>query len=245
MSKFAVLIMAAGQSTRFGDKHFKKPFVALEDRAVWIHSAERFLAREDVVQVLVVISEEDEEEFKRRFGANLAFMNIQYTTGGVERSDSVKAGLAKLSAEATHVAVHDAARPCLADGEIDKVFEAAVKHDAAILATPVASTLKRVEGSIIVETVPRESLWAAQTPQVFTVELLGEAHNQASSGPVTDDAQLVEQLGKSVHIVEGSEMNIKITRKSDLSFASAILKGRPRPKPDGFAHPFADDDLWR
>ncbi len=245
MSKFSVLIMAAGQSSRFGDKHFKKPFVALEDRAVWIHSAERFLAREDVIQVLVVISSDDEEEFKRRFGANLAFMNVQYTTGGAERSDSVKSGLAKISAEATHVAVHDAARPCVSDLDIEAVFAAAMKHDAAILATPVASTLKRVEDSKIVETVPRQALWAAQTPQVFTVDLLNQAHNQSNSGPVTDDAQLVESLGKPVYVVEGSEMNIKITRKSDLSFASAILKGRPRPKPDGIAHPFADDDLWR
>ena len=115
---------------------------------------------------------------------------------------------------------------------------------AAILATPVASTLKRAEGKKIVETVARDSLWQAQTPQVFSRELIARAYASASSTS-TDDAQLVEQLGEPVALVEGKPTNLKITTKADLKLAEMILKARPRPKPEGVSHPFADDDLWR
>lgn len=246
MSKFAVLVMAAGKSTRFGDPHYKKPFASLDGRAVWLHAVERFMNRDDVCQTIVVIAPEDREEFQRKFGANLAFMDIDLCEGGAERSDSVRAGLAKVSDQATHVAVHDAARPCVRDKEIDAVFAAAVEHRAATLATPVAATLKRVdEQSQIVETVPREALWAAQTPQVFERSLIERAHESAGDEPVTDDAQLVERLGEKVAVVEGSPQNLKITTQDDLKLAEMILGARPRPKPDKAAHPFEDDDLWR
>lgn len=262
MNKFAVLLLAAGKSTRFGDKEIKKPFAALEDRAVWLHSVERFLNRDDVAQVILVIAPEDKEDFQRKFGANLLFMNVQCTVGGEERSDSVKAGLEKVSVDATHVAVHDAARPCVSDDEIDRLFAAAIEHEAAILATPVASTLKLVKESAsagqpndckeVDKTISRENVWAAQTPQAFEVELLRKAHSAASDQPATDDAQLIERLKKSVAIVEGSSMNLKITTKDDLKLASAILRGRhgslsgskSTSKPEVVSDPFADDDLW-
>lgn len=257
MSKFAVLLLAAGKSSRFGDEDQKKPYATLEDRAVWLHSVERFLSREDVVQVILIIAPEDKEDFQRKFGANLLFMNVQCTIGGEERSDSVKAGLEKVSEEATHVAVHDAARPCVSNDEVDRVFAAALEHKAAILATPVAATLKRVKesesgASEVEKTISREKVWAALTPQAFEVELLKSAHSATYDEPVTDDAELVERLGKPVAIVKGSAMNLKITTKEDLKLASAILRGRhgalsgsqSKSKPEVAADPFADDDLW-
>ena len=245
MNRFAALVMAAGRSTRFADPNYKKPMAQLDGRAVWLHSVERFTSREDVCQTIVVIAPEDREEFQRKFGANLAFMNVELCEGGAERADSVRAGLAKVSDGATHVAVHDAARPLVTDEEIDAVFEAAVEHRAAILASPITATLKRVEDDRVTATESRDGLWAAQTPQVFELGLLRRAHQEGADTPATDDAQLVECLGESVVIVEGSAENLKITTRDDLRLAAAILAARPEKKPTRGTNPFADDDLWR
>ena len=128
VAKFAVIIPAAGASSRFNDPHYKKPFAPLADRAVWLHSAEKFLHRKDVVQLILVISPEDREYFDFKFSSNVAILGIDVVTGGKERADSVENALAKLKPEAEYVAVHDAARPCLADEWITKIFEAAERR---------------------------------------------------------------------------------------------------------------------
>ena len=140
---FAVILPAAGKSSRFRDQHYKKPFVPLEDRPVWLHAAEKFANRSDVKQTLLVISPEDREAFQAKMGANVAMLGIEVVEGGQERYDSVAAALARVQPEIDYVAVHDAARPCLADEWIDAVFAAATKTGAAILATPISGTLKR------------------------------------------------------------------------------------------------------
>src|SRR3954453_9858373 len=133
MGKFAVILPAAGRSSRFQEKE-KKPFATLDGRAVWLRSAELFIARDDVVQCLVVINPDDDELFRRRYGANIAFMNVQLVHGGAERFDSVANALAQLKPEAEFVAVHDAVRPCLTDELISAVFGRAEKTGAALLA---------------------------------------------------------------------------------------------------------------
>jgi 2-C-methyl-D-erythritol 4-phosphate cytidylyltransferase len=247
MASYAVILPAAGRSTRFRDPNYKKPFANLGGRAVWLHSAERFLNRKDVKQVIVVVAEEDREEFGRKFGANLAIMGVEVCNGGAERTDSIQNALAKVRDDVDFVAIHDAARPCTADKLIDQVFAAAEQHGAAILAIPVAATLKRAvpgKPAMIAETVDRAGLWEAQTPQVFRRELINKAY-AARTAALTDDAQLVERLGTPVALVEGSAMNLKITTKDDLRLAEQILKVLPKAKPEGFSHPFAGDDLWR
>lgn len=249
MSRFAVLILAAGRSTRFGDDTLKKPFVTLQGRPVWMHSVERFRGRADVCQVVVVVSPGDLTDFREKHGAALLFQNVEVCQGGAERSDSVRLGLAAIGEEATHVAVHDAARPCVTTDEIDRVFAAAIDSKAAILATPVVATLKRAsngEPPVIAETVPRAGLWAAQTPQAFERSLLAKAHESGGATAVTDDAQLVEQLGEPVRLVEGAPTNLKITTQADLALAAAILAAREPAKPAKKpGHPFEDDELWR
>jgi 2-C-methyl-D-erythritol 4-phosphate cytidylyltransferase len=243
---FAVILPAAGKSSRFRDQHYKKPFVPLENRPVWLHAAEKFTNRSDVKQTLLVISPEDREAFQSKIGANAALLGIEIVDGGAERADSVASALARVQSDIDFVAVHDAARPCLADEWIEAVFTAAVKSGAAILAAPVSGTLKRVAGDkTIVETVSREGLWEAQTPQVFRRQLLVDAYARRGTLPATDDAQLVERLGQKVTVVPSSTMNLKITTKEDLRLAAAILKALPKPKLLGPAHPFADDDLWK
>jgi 2-C-methyl-D-erythritol 4-phosphate cytidylyltransferase len=244
--KFAVILPAAGKSSRFHDKNYKKPFAPLDGRAVWIHSAERFLNRADVVQTILVIAKEDREYFNFKFQSNVAILGIEVVEGGAERAESVENALARVKPAADFVCVHDAARPCLAEAWVDKIFAAAVETGAAILAIPVAGTLKRVSADKrIEETVARSGLWEAQTPQVFRRELLLDAYARRGGFNATDDAQLVERLGKPVAVVLGSLLNLKITTREDLRLAEAALKALPKPKTLGPLHPFADDDMWR
>jgi 2-C-methyl-D-erythritol 4-phosphate cytidylyltransferase len=246
MPNFSVILPAAGKSSRFKDKHYKKPFANLAGRAVWIHAAEKFLNRDDCTQMILVIGADDREQFDMKFAANTAIMGITVVEGGQQRADSIENALAKVSQDADFVVVHDAARPCLAALWIDRVFEAAEKTGAAMLATPVSGTLKRVSRERVVEeTLPRQDVWEAQTPQVFRRELLVEAYAKREGMAATDDAQLVERLGQPVSIVMGSPLNLKITTKEDLRLAELALKVLPKPKLDGPAHPFAGDDMWR
>lgn len=248
MPKFAVILPAAGRSQRFGDQNYKKPFAPLAGRAMWLHTAEKFVQREDVCQTILVIAEEDRESFHAKFGANLPFLDIDVAIGGAERSDSVAAALETLGPEAEFVAIHDAARPCVDEKSIDQVFAAAVKSGAALLASPITATLKRAQAGEpprVAETIPRAGLWAAETPQVFARELIVRAYAQRGGKLATDDAQLVERLGHSVTLVEDSPLNIKITTRRDMKLAEMIIKSAPPKKPDAFSHPFAGDDLWR
>jgi 2-C-methyl-D-erythritol 4-phosphate cytidylyltransferase len=243
--KFAVILAAAGKSSRFKDQNYKKPFVPLAGRPVWLHSVDKFLARKDVAQLIVVISPEDRENFLQKFGANVAILGFDLVDGGFERADSIQKALEHVKPEIDFVAVHDAARPCIADQWISEVFAAAEKSGAAILATPVRGTLKRVANQTISETVSRDGLWEAQTPQVFKRDLLLKAYAQRGGFVATDDAQLVEKLGHKIMIVPGSPINLKITSREDLRLAEHALKALPKPKFDGPVHPFANDDMWR
>jgi 2-C-methyl-D-erythritol 4-phosphate cytidylyltransferase len=246
VAKFAVILAAAGKGSRFKDKSYKKPFAPLANRPVWLHSAERFLAREDVKQLVLLISVEDRDYFDFKFSANTAILGIDVVDGGAERADSIERALGRVKPDMDFIAVHDAARPCLANEWITSVFEAAEKSGAAILAVPVSGTLKRVAADhTVAETIPRESLWEAQTPQVFRRQLLLEAYAKRGDFRATDDAQLVERIGHPVTVVLGSSINLKITTREDLRLAEQALSALPKPKFRGPAHPFADDDMWR
>jgi 2-C-methyl-D-erythritol 4-phosphate cytidylyltransferase len=246
MSKFAVILPAAGRSSRFRDKNYKKPYAPLANRAVWLHSAERFINRPDVVQTILVISADDRDYFNFKFSSNVAILGIEVVLGGAERADSVEAALARVKPDAEYVCIHDAARPCLADEWVDRIFEAGVKTGAAIFAIPIAGTIKRVGSeNLITETVPRQGLWEAQTPQVFRRDWLLEAYARRQGFQPTDEAQMLERVGRKVTVVPGSPINLKIATKEDLRLAEQALKALPKPRLDGPLHPFAGDDLWR
>jgi 2-C-methyl-D-erythritol 4-phosphate cytidylyltransferase len=200
-----------------------------------------------VAESLLIIAADDEERFRTRYAANLAFMNVKLVHGGRERFESVTNGLAKMSASGVFVAIHDAVRPCVTTEQIDAVFTAAKQHGAAILAARLTDTLKRVEGQCIRETPSRENLWLAQTPQVFRRDVIETAYaRRASLGDaITDDAQLVEAIGIKIAVVEGTSTNIKITTKDDLALAAAILTSRPAPKEKRPFHPFAEEEMWK
>ncbi|MCA9192459.1 MAG: 2-C-methyl-D-erythritol 4-phosphate cytidylyltransferase [Planctomycetales bacterium] len=230
MDKFAVILAAAGSSTRFADPFVKKVFTLLGNKPIWMYSAEVFAKRRDVEQLILVIHPDDKELFNEKFAGSAAMLGIQAVLGGKERADSVLNGLREVRPELSMVAVHDAARPCVSDIWIDAVFAAGQKFGAAILATPCHATVKKSNSAQQIEqTLPRENLWLAQTPQVFRTQLLLTAYQQhAQPSAATDEASLVEAMGHPVHLVESSPLNIKVTSKADLKFAEAALKVLPK-----------------
>ncbi len=245
---FAVIVPAAGKSTRFGGRE-KKPFVSLDGRPIWLRTAEMFWKRDDVKKVYLVIAPNDRDEFRSRFGHLLAFANAEVVSGGEERFESVANALALIPDSVQYIAIHDAVRPLTPHSLIDLVFATAKKHGAAMLAMPVADTLKHVDAATdrITRTVPREGLWMAQTPQVFRRDLILAAYAKRKelTIPVTDDAQLVEAIGQDVVVVRGSPANFKITSREDIELAEAVLKSwgskasATRPPPT-----FDDEAKW-
>ena len=234
MPTFAVILPAAGKSSRFSggvvaasglDASTKKPFQELNGRAVWLRAIEPFVNRADVVQRIIALAPDDLDWFRQTYRANLAGLDLELIEGGSERADTVQRALSRVRADVDFVAVHDAARPLLAAEWIDAVFRAAEKTGAAIPATPISSTLKLVApDGHIVQTVPREGLWAAQTPQVFRRQLLLDAYAQRGDFQPTDEAQLVERFGHPISVVECSPMNLKITSAEDLRMAQALVE---------------------
>lgn len=240
--KVAVIIPAAGASTRFGGKT-KKIFESLKGRPVFVRAIELFVNRPEVCQMQLVVSPEDREIMKERYAANIGFLGVKLAVGGADRTESVRNALANVDEQADFVCVHDAVRPCVSPLWIDDVFAAAEKVGAAILAYPLHGTLKRVSADRITQTLDRTGLWEAQTPQIFRKELLREAYARAS-GPATDDAALVENLGHPVAVVLGDPRNVKITTRRDLEMASAVVDSLPQPKPKKNGHGPFDEAQW-
>lgn len=245
-AKVAVIVAAAGASTRFGGK-VKKPFAKIDGRAVMLRTLELFVNRDDVCQLLLAVGEDDYDMVQTKYGANLGFMGIKMVKGGPQRWQTVQNALAQVTAEADLVAVHDAVRPCLTAARITDVFSAAERSGAAILAAPIDETLKLVGNDGVIEsTLDRRGRYVAQTPQVFKREWIVDAYARLTStnADPTDDAQVLEEAGYKVTIVESDSSNLKITRQSDLKLADAIIKSLPRPKPKGPAGPWAAEQMW-
>lgn len=259
----AVIIPAAGASSRYQQAAAdagidpgatrSKLDEDLGGRPVLQRTVELF-ANHPAVSVIIVAGPHDEAafvEFKDRYGDKLGLLGVKLTRGGrTHRYETVAAALALVPDSCTHIAVHDAARPCTPADLIERIVEAAERHPAVIPAVDVGDTLKRVGAPIaeshedplaailgapapsaasgprpVIETVDRAALVAVQTPQVFTRELLQRAYAQKDLTS-TDDAQLVERLGERVLVVPGDTRNIKITRPGDLHMARVILNVR-------------------
>lgn len=235
MPKFSVIVVAAGRGERFGGKE-GKVFAKIGEQPLFLRAVQLFANREDVCQTILVVSGPDVERVKSLYGPNLGFMGIRLVEGGRERHDSVANGLAVVSDDAEFVAIHDAVRVCIADEWIDRIFEAATRHDAVVPVTPVTATIKRVASDkTVTETVSRHGLHLAQTPQVFRRAMIRDAYDRLARNeldvggtPVTDDAQLVSAAGHSVTAIDGDPRNIKITTRADLTIVTALMKTLPQ-----------------
>jgi 2-C-methyl-D-erythritol 4-phosphate cytidylyltransferase len=224
----AALVLAAGRGERLGGDR-AKAFVELAGRTLIERSIRALAASKAIDRIVPVVAERDRRDYERvaaSLGDVVALAPA--VSGGAERQDSMRAGLASLPAEIAVVAVHDAARCLVEPTDVDRVVEAAIETGAAILGTPVSDTLKRVAGGRIVETPDRSAFWAAQTPQVFRRDWLEAAVEAAVAAGrnATDDAALVEAVGHAVVVVEARAANPKITRPEDLVTARALLEAR-------------------
>lgn len=224
MSNFSVIIAAAGSGTRFQSGNQKKTYALIGGKPLWLHSVERFANREDVNQILIVVSPDDVDWFKETHSETLAQHQVQVIAGGSERFQSVANAMEHVVAESDFVAVHDAARPCLSDALLERIFATAREHGNAVPAVAVSSTLKRSsDGVHVSETVDRSSLYQSQTPQVFRASDLKAAFANRGDLQPTDEAQLMELLGHAVHLAEGCSLNRKVTSQQDMRFAQAAM----------------------
>lgn len=236
MRRFAVILPAAGAGRRLGEALSGRGKAELElaGRPMWAWAAQAFAGRAEVVQVLVAVRPGGVAAFRERHAAEVAGLGVEVVEGGrAERWETVLRALERVSNEATHLAVHDAARPLVSAALIDRCFEALREHDAVVPGVPVTDTLKRVEGGRVVSTPERRGLVAVQTPQCFEASLLRRAYAKLAGGEcdasaVTDDASLVEAVGEPVWVVEGERLNLKVTLPGDVAVAEAMLRGRRR-----------------
>lgn len=228
-SKFWAIVPAAGSARRMGAA-VPKQYLPLAGRTVIEWSLAPFLAHERCAGVVVALAEQDERWPRMELARQAKIMT---TTGGAERMDSVLAGLGILHDKAAPddwVLVHDAARPCLPAADLERLLEE-LRDDAVggLLAAPVVDTLKRADdGGRVAQTVAREKLWRALTPQMFRRDILQRALERAREQgvAVTDEAQAVEALGLQPKLVAGDADNIKITLPEDLPRAERILNSR-------------------
>jgi 2-C-methyl-D-erythritol 4-phosphate cytidylyltransferase len=231
MTRITAILPAAGMGTRMGGET-PKQFLELDGSPILLHTLRR-LASCDAITEIILAARVDEirrlEESCRREKFRQA---IRVVKGGASRQESVAAALEHVGGDTELVAVHDAVRPFVTREQVSRVIDEARKCGAAILGIPAMDTVKEVKrGSLpedvalITGTIPRERIVLAQTPQVFHTKLLKEAFARAAADGVnaSDEAGLVERLGHDVHVVHGTERNIKITKPSDMELARFYL----------------------
>lgn len=222
----SAIIVAAGSSQRMG---FDKLLALLGDRPVLAHTIDAFERTASVGEIILVARAERVTEFEEVVRQYLFKKVRDVIPGGTMRHDSVRAGLEGISERASHVAVHDAARPLVTPEQIERVFELARNHGGAALAEPITNTLKRAdEDGVVTGGVPRENLFAMQTPQIFGSDLLKEAYAAIARDnvAVTDEVSAVEHLGAKVVLLPNEEWNVKVTYPRDLLLAQAVLARR-------------------
>lgn len=210
-----LILVAAGSGTRFGSE-IPKQFTLLRGKPLYQHAWEPFASRVD--EGVVVVPQGWQVRVREELGRLPRAAGLAVEVGGPERQDSVQLGLLRLSPAVRTVLVHDAVRPFVSAGLVQRVLEATLRHGACIPALPVAETVKRVARDRVVETLDRGQLYLVQTPQGFEVGLLRRAFEQARRDDFrgTDEASLVERLGAPVHVVEGEPGNVKVTWRNDL-----------------------------
>jgi len=231
--KASVILAAAGAGRRFAQGRAgaasaeAKVFAALAGRPVLAHALEAFARVEAVAEIVAAVPAGRVAWARETFGETLDDGRpLVFVAGGQARPESVARALDATDGGTELVAVHDGARPLIRPAVIEAVLRAAVEDGAAVVGRPVDHTIKMVdEDGRVTETVSRRSLWMAQTPQVFRREIIAQAYGRRGDmvGRVTDDAQLVEVLGRTVRMVRGDAANIKITTPEDLRACEALL----------------------
>jgi 2-C-methyl-D-erythritol 4-phosphate cytidylyltransferase len=222
------IIVGAGRGLRFAsDSQTQKQFLLLGGEPLILKTLQPFLTSNRISSCVLVVPKSAVDLVKKEVAPYASEDNIRVIAGGERRQDSVRFGV-EAADGADVVVVHDAVRPFVRQKWISQVIDRCINNDGAIIALSVSDTLKKVVDGKICETIPREDIWQAQTPQAFRRELLLEVYASVDweNVHVTDEAQLLESAGKSVAIVPGSSENFKITTQDDWSKAEVIWEQR-------------------
>lgn len=221
----AAVIVAGGRSARMG-KGVDKLFLKLGEVPIIAHTLMKFQNCQAVKHINLVVRADARGNFQTVIRDYKISKVRQVVIGGAERQNSVWNGLQALPKGTDLVLIHDGARPCVSEALINQTIQSAREFGSGIAACKIADTIKEVdEEGRILSTVPRERLWAVQTPQAFRYDLIMRAYRSVieRGARVTDDASAVELLGEPVHIVESLPTNLKVTTPADLSIASVLL----------------------
>ncbi len=235
MPTASLIVAAAGRGERFAgasgpggaEAPPTKVFAPLAGRTVLRQTLDCFAGLEGIVEGVIAVAEAHLDRAREAVGASLGQGRpLKLVAGGQERLDSVARALDETDPGTELVIVHDAVRPLVQPAVVEEAMRVAVERGAAVVGRPVDHTVKRVrDDRVVADTVPREDLWLAQTPQVFRREVITQAYGRRRDvvGRITDDAQLVEALGREVVMVPGDAANFKITTPEDLRMCEALL----------------------
>jgi 2-C-methyl-D-erythritol 4-phosphate cytidylyltransferase len=231
MNRVTAILPAAGLGTRMGSGT-PKQFLELDGVPLLRFTLRRLAACPEITEFIISTRAEEVDAVAASVKAENFGRPVRVVRGGDSRQDSVSNALTEVSPDADLMLVHDAVRPLVTRSQIERVIAEADACDAAILGIPAMDTVKEVKRAslpgdvaLITATIPRERVVLAQTPQVFRASLLLEAFGRARQDGVTasDEAGLVERIGRDVHVVVGSERNLKITRPGDMELAEFYL----------------------
>ncbi len=271
-----VILPAAGLGKRFavGDRaSASKIEFELAHKPVFLHAIDLFHGRSDVGQIILAVDPDRLDEFAFRWADKLAFLSVKLIAGGkIDRWQTVQHALKHVADDATHIAIHDAARPCTAKKTIDRLFAAVEELGAVVPGLAMGDTVKRVSDEVsstsggdpldailgsasnptaqarsIIATVPRQDLYRVQTPQVFERDLLMHAYaklDAVNAAGITDDASVVERAGSPVYVIEGDPLNLKLTHPADAELLEAVLRLREEKdaKKAALKQLFGDDE---
>lgn len=225
----SALIVAAGQGVRMGSAQ-RKQYLQLCGRPVLVHTLQAFDRCPDIQCIRVVVPATEMDFCRRKILPDASLSkHVELIAGGRRRQDSVFNGLQHLGDARGVVLIHDGVRPLVSTSLIQACIQGALQWGACIPGVQAVDTLKQTDSlNNILGTIPRESIWLAQTPQAFSLPIIRRAHLEARQQGLeaTDDASLVEALGIPVHVIDGLRENIKITTPEDLAYAEALLKLR-------------------
>lgn len=221
MSRTAAILLAAGSSRRMGGAVNDKILAPLAGKPVFAHSAATFF-RSGVIDFFVVTYRDQRQMVELSAYAPTPTL---FVPGGAERQDSVAAALAELPDDVAYVFIHDCARPLVQAEQLVGLHKIVRREDAVVLAHRVTDTIKEHRGEGMLRTLNRDTLWAMETPQVFSRELITRAYAKAAAGKkrLTDDAAAVELLKHPIALLENPHPNPKITTPADLAFAEFLL----------------------
>jgi 2-C-methyl-D-erythritol 4-phosphate cytidylyltransferase len=224
----AAIVVAAGEGTRLGGS-LAKPYVALRGRPMLLRTLDQVVLARCVETVVVVAAAAELSRCEAMLMQEPAFRDRRFVvqSGGATRQDSVRRGLEKVTDQTAVVIIHDGARPFVAPTLLDRCADEAYQRGAVVVGVPARDTIKVVsEERLVRATLDRKTLWEIQTPQAFRREWIAAAHERAVRENVTatDDAALIEWMGRPVFVLEGERTNFKITTPEDLWLAEALLR---------------------